>query len=118
MEVVIKDVCGGYDPSCAFERASVECPQFVPGQSFKISDLLERFTRGQRLPGINIDQPNPNFVGAGVPDESLDDAPPMALDIVDVEALQYQNEALRKERQIAAQEAEQKVVQEVKMDVE
>lgn len=117
MELIIKDPFT-YDPVCALERASKECPEFVPGQSFKISELLERFTRGQRLPGINMEQPNPNYVGSGVADENLDDAPPIALDIVDVEALDYQNQAIRRERQEAAEAAARKAAEESKQDVE
>lgn len=117
MELIVKDPYT-YDPVCAFEKASSECPEFVPGQSFKISELLERFTRGQRLPGINMEQPNPNFVGDGVADEDLDDAPPIALDIVDVEALDYQNKAIRRERQAVAEETARKAAEEVAKNVE
>lgn len=117
MAVTIRDPYT-YDPVCALEATSKDCPEFVPGQSFSISDLLERFSRGQRLPGIHMDQPNPNFVGADVPDESLDDAPPTALDIVDVEALDAENQAIRRERQQVAGEAARKAAEEAKKDVE
>ena len=117
MEVTIRDPYT-YDPVCALEATSKECPEFVPGQSFSIADLLERFTRGQRLPGINMEQPNPNYVGPGVPDEELDDAPPIALDIVDVEALDAENQAIRRERQQVAEEAARKAAEEAKKDVE
>lgn len=117
MKVTIRDPYS-YDPGCALEATSKECPEFVPGQSFSIADLLERFSRGQRLPGINMDEPNPNCVGAGVPDEDLDDAPPVALDIVDVEALDAENQAIRRERQQAAEDAARKAAEEAKKDVE
>lgn len=107
-----------YDPVVALERVSDECPQLVPGQSFSIGELLERFTRGQRLPGINMDQPNPNYVGDGVPDEDLDDAPPIALDIVDVDALDAENKAIRRERLQVAEEAARKAAEQAKNDVE
>lgn len=59
-----------------------EC--FVPGQAIRLSELVARFERGQRL---NVHLYNSNIVSEDTPDERFDDAPPEDIqDIVDVDA--------------------------------
>lgn len=68
-----------------FEKVdSKPCETFIPGQSVRLSELVARFDRGQRL---NIPTRPSNWVEEGVPDESFTDAPPDNInDIVDVDA--------------------------------
>lgn len=54
----------------------------IEGQSFKIKDLLERFSRGQRL---NITQRPINILQDGDHDETLDFDSPLIDDPVDAE---------------------------------
>lgn len=67
---------------------------FVPGQSYKMSDLIQRFERNQRL-GVHLNfNPNEEYSGNH---ETLDVAPPEDVhDIVDVQA--YYNEHLETKR--------------------
>lgn len=56
--------------------------QVVPGQAMHIGELLDRFTRGQRL---NVHQFPVNAWSESNPDETFDDVPPVCDDIVDID---------------------------------
>lgn len=70
------------------ERTSdVPVKTFVPHQSMKLKELVERFERGQRLNVHENFRPMSNFTENSLYEEGFDDAPPDDVhDVVDVHA--------------------------------
>lgn len=77
-----------------FEEKSLFCEksnvkpvkEFVPHQSYSLSDLVQRFERGQRLPVHCNFQPGENMTNGCIYEETFDDAAPTDVhDVVDVE---------------------------------
>lgn len=71
------------------------CPEFVPGQSYELSELVHRFERGQRL-GVHLNfNPESELIGE---DESFEQAPSENIvDIVDVQREYETHEQAKKE---------------------
>lgn len=72
---------------------------FIPGQSVKLHELVDRFCRGQRL-NVHYNQPNEFYRTAQECDhhsESFEDCPPSDIyDIVDVERYSEELSARKK----------------------
>ena len=90
-----------------FEKKSEFCEKssskpvgtFVPNQSYKISELLSRFEKGQRLPVHQNFEPGSNFTKDCLYEETFDDAPPTDIhDVADVEAFKNDLAARKTER--------------------
>lgn len=58
---------------------------FVPNQAMKLSELMSRFERGQRLNVHTNFKPMSNFTDGKVYEETFDEVPPICHDVVDVQ---------------------------------
>lgn len=86
-----------------FCEVSSEKPfkSFIPGQANKLSDLVARFERGQRLNVHSNFDPLSNFTKDSLYQEDFDDAPPDDVhDVVDVQRYYEEHQEHKKDYKV------------------
>lgn len=86
---------------------------FIPNQAMKLSELMQRFERGQRL-GVHCNfAPESEMTNGSIYEESFDDAPPICHDLVDVHEY-YEAHQVHKREFTAKQKKKKEEVQQAK----